>query len=329
MLSWIYFRVDYSFFTLANIHFIPEHAIETDSSLSSTNTTTSGSMPEVPLPSLPASDKGKKDPEQLNSQTEAQYSELFLFAEMQKRPSKKNHDVIHFGRLHFAYDGNKPVYIDMKMNRFNLDKAAGVGAVWLDLGGGMEPDDTNWEMGIYHMATLPRKTKFPGHQLPSLSSNSFKILKSDEEPRKPIIRRNTMAEADLADLRNKKPTKPVNYYNMGHGTNFPGNQLLEELNERISSLKESAREEPNFIIRKPVTRRYTVAEADLRNERHYYNMEPGTSFPGNQLLDELAGRISTINKQNAIKERNFVTSSQSYSNILRNNQPGDAGSSES
>jgi hypothetical protein len=337
MLSWIYFRLDSSFFTLANIHFIPEDAIDTGGSLSSTETTVSGSNPGASYLSSKSTDNPKKENIQPN-QPEAQYSEIFATLESQNKQSKKKHEVIRFGRLHFGYDGDKPVFIDMKLNRFNLDRAAGLGAVWLDLGGGMEPDDENWEMAIYHMATLPRKAKFPSQKLASLSSNSFKILKTEEKPRNPITRRYTIGEADL-NARYLKPlnlSRPREYYNIGPSTRFPGNQLLGELAERISIINEqklASLSSNNFTIlrteeklRNPITRRYTIGEADLNKRngkpsnpskpREYYNIGPSTMFPGNQLLGELAERISIINEQKASKERKPVNRSQSQSNVL-------------
>lgn len=275
MLLWIYFRMDSSFFTLANIHFIPEDAIDKGGSLSSTDTAVLESMTSHPFQSSGSTDKPEKE-ELKENNSEAQYSEIFATLESKRKQKKRKQEVMRIGRLRFGYDGDKPVFIDMKLNRFDLDRAAGPGAVWLDLGGGMEPDDENWEMAIYHMATLPRKNKNSGSKLTSLSSNSFKILKTEEKEK--------------------------------------------EEEQKCQTIK----------TRRPPTRRYTIGEADLNiryvkpilnsvsKTNDYYNMRPvrtpSTRFPGNQLLGELAERISIINEKKAAnKERNPVYRSQSFS----------------
>ena len=73
------------------------------------------------------------------------------------------------GRIRFSDSPGQPVLVDAKLDDFDLERAAGKGeerflekkpsiwsdSVWLDLGGGMEPDDQGWEAIIQSLRHDP------------------------------------------------------------------------------------------------------------------------------------------------------------------------------
>ena len=76
------------------------------------------------------------------------------------------------GRIRFSDSPGQPIIVDAKLDDFDLERAAGKGkqwtskwfwlktgyrseSVWLDLGGGMEPDDQGWEAIIQSLRHDP------------------------------------------------------------------------------------------------------------------------------------------------------------------------------